>query len=608
MLKKIITIISVHFFAAFIILSAFAQEHEAFFYYLLAPQSTLTINDEVLSNDLEDIGQMRFKSAEQEEIFIDSQNPGIKVFSKNYRVDVKKNTSLTLTDTLNLDSGSIHISTLPTSIGRGSLQIQNLIINFQSADFIAFVSGDQREIIVKVLEGELEIENPDTSQKAVLKSQQATSTDESGRILIPFPFEHDSSNDWWESGYYDYDYKYLPIAHAGGDQRVLGNIPVVLDGSKSEFITGDIFEWTLKQGPKDASGVDVSEVAFDSTNIVKPLFTPTVEGEYYFSLQITNQNGEKSNLDDVLIYVGRRYLRPIAIFPDVPADHPNNLAITYLYKKNVMRGSEDPETGKFMFRPDDILNRVEILKTVFENKRQDIPTEDELRALEQSIFLDVKPDHWFAPYVYLAKEQGIVKGNDGLYRPADEVLLVEALKIIIKTNQISLDSYQPSPERIYPDAELDAWYLPYLSFVKKYNLVDVDNSGNVHPAQSLTRSKFAEIIYRMESINLLEKRGYLVGKLSDSETKESIANAEIYIYKAIEEEASEDSNTSGFIEKGELFYKTSTSTDGSFSVSLPIHTKFYIEAISDNNVSINKIITEVQESQTTRIDLEILID
>src|SRR5690606_14004484 len=102
-----------------------------------------------------------------------------------------------------------------------------------------------------------------------------------------------------------------------------------------------------------------------------------------------------------------------------------------------------------------------------------------------------------------------------------------------------------------------------------------------------TRAEFAEIIYRMESINLLEKRGYLTGMLKDLQTKTGVADAEIYIYKAIEEKREGENGTSGFVQKGDLFYKTRTKSDGSFHASLPIHTKYYVEAVSGDDVSTN---------------------
>ncbi|MDF2378757.1 MAG: S-layer homology domain-containing protein [Candidatus Gracilibacteria bacterium] len=607
MLKRFISGFLISLGVLLVISTAHAQ-NQPFFYYLLPQDSSFTVNDKIISNE-GFTGKMIYQQAAEEKVTINSKTAGIRVMTSGYSVDVKPNVSLTLNQYFNLDAGSVHIITDPKHTEEKTLFLNDLKLTFQSADFIAFISGDKKEKVIKVLQGEITVSHPETEQSTVIKQQQITSTDAEGRLLTPYPFDSEpDATFWWEDKTYQYEYERLPLAHAGGDQRVLGNIPVVLDGSKSDYETGDIFEWTLEKGPNDESGKEIKEVAFDSSNIVKPLFTPTVEGEFVFTLQITDQKGEKSNLDHVIVFVGKRYLRPITIFPDVPAEHPNNLAITYLYKKNVMQGSEDPESGKTLFRPNDTINRVEILKTVFENKKKAIPTEDELRDLKDDIFVDVKAEHWFAPYVYLGKKEGIIKGSNGLYRPADKVLLVEALKIVIQANQISLDSYIVEGEKPYTDAEIGAWYNPYLFFVKKYNLFDPDSKGNILPAQELTRAKFAEMLYRMESINLLEKRGFLSGKLTDNVLKETIEGADIYIYKALEEDDPEKEGASVFSKKGSLYHKVTTREDGTFNVSLPIHSKFYIEGVKEDAVTSNKIIIEVLEDKITKIELEMNID
>lgn len=587
-------------------LGGFLQQAYAagdYFYYVIPPQGSIMLNEQKKENPSEKEGKMLFQQGAEEKLSVQKGNAGVRLISKQFEIDLREEAKIKVTSVPSLESGSIHVQTKPNSTEEGTLEIGDLLVRFQSADFIAFVSGDQTEKIIKVLQGEIHIEQASANQEVTMKALQATGTDSNGRLLIPYSFEAPTEGIWWEDKKYDASYTFLAVADAGEDQRVVGNIAVALDGSKSSYKTGDIFEWTLVKGPKDSSGQDITEVTFDSTNIVKPLFTPIVDGEYLFSLQITDQQGDKSNIDTVSVFVGKEFLQPIVIFPDVPADHPNNLAITYLYKKNVMKGSEDPKTGKILFRPSDTINRVEILKTIFENKRQKVPTAEELANLNEEIFIDVKPEHWFAPYVYLAKKMEIVHGNNGLYRPADKVTLVEALKILVLANQISLEAYKKPGEKPYPDAEADAWYTPSLFFVKKYNLVDPNIDGKINPAQPLSRAQFAEIIYRMESVNLLEKRGYLTGMLKDSVSKKPVADAEIYIYKVLAETSEEE----GFVKKGDLVYKASTQKDGSFTASLPINTKYYVEAVSGDTVSTNRVVTQLNEDQSAKIDLEITV-
>jgi hypothetical protein len=605
-LKKILKYTVVLLFCLNFISQAFAESQTGFFYYLLPPQSEILINENTIFNEQE-IGKMMYKKEESENLQVDMGKRGVKIIGKWYRTDVRENTRLEISENVKLQTGSIHVVNREKNTELKTIYLDDLKVDFKTADFIAFVAGDHSQKIIKVLEGEIEIKNEETTQKILLQQQYMTSANESGEILNPIPFDLNTTSSWWTDDDYIYEHEMLPIAHAGVDQRVPGNIPVVLNGSASEFKTGDIFVWTLVKGPQDENANEVEEVVFDSTNIVKPLFSPEVDGEYRFSLQITNEKGEKSNVDTVTVYVGKRYLRPISIFSDVSIEHPNNIAITYLYKKDVMVGSEDKESGMTLFRPDQILNRVEILKVVFKNKKQKIPSQEDLRSLQEPIFEDVSPDHWFAPYVYLAKQQNLIEGNNGFYRSSEDVLLVEALKIIVKANQINIDQYN-SDEKPYPDVLVGAWYIPYLNFAKTYNLIDPDENGEIHPGEPLTRAQFAEIIYRMDSINLFEQRGFLYGYVLEKKSQEGIENAEIYIYKVLDNSESENKDdVEEFYRKGDLFFQTNTQTDGSFSVSLPIGIKYYIEAKKEENVSTNNIITELEEDVDTQIELEIEI-
>lgn len=603
----------VTFFLVFLLCSfvpkALAQE-EPWNYWLLflPPRGAITLNQEGVSNKDNDRGKVMALNNRELSIAVPSIALGVKIRDRHFEALLNRDTTVSLHRFLTLESGSLSVKSRKENQEETVLMMKDLLVRFTHAEFLVYISGDQTEYLVKVLSGEVSFENSKRDVKTVIPAGMTSSADQAGRLLIPYTSEEDKKEKrWFQNQAFFYPYRPIPIAHAGEDQRVLGNIQVVLDGSASDFSTGDIFEWTLKSGPEDDSGKPITEVPFDSTNIVKPLFTPRVDGEYRFSLQISTSSGEKSNMDEVTIFVGKRYLKPIWIYPDVPPTHPNNLAITYLYKKNVMKGSEDKKTGKILFRPDDTLNRVEILKAVLENKRQKLMSLEDLKATQDIFFYDVKPEHWFAPYVYTAKKLGLIEGSEGIYRPGENVLLSEAIKIVVKSFQASLEGLSKVQETPYPDVDAQSWFFPYFVFVKKYNLVDADPNGNVYPERPITRAQFAEMVYRMESINLGEKRGFLLGKLKKVKTNQGIAQAEIYIYKAIEPMAKSPLRTTGFIEKGDLYYKTLTKNDGTFTVSLPIGTKFFIEAISGDTISSKSIVAEVFEDSPVRIELEMMI-
>jgi len=90
----------------------------------------------------------------------------------------------------------------------------------------------------------------------------------------------------------------IPVANAGSDQSVELNKEVILDASTSVDADGDILEYQWSLVSKPAA---VSTLEFES-DIIGPSFTPTVAGEYVFSL-IVNDREFSSEPDSVVILV-----------------------------------------------------------------------------------------------------------------------------------------------------------------------------------------------------------------------------------------------------------------------------------------------------------------
>jgi chitinase len=91
----------------------------------------------------------------------------------------------------------------------------------------------------------------------------------------------------------------LPIADAGPDQTVDSGDTVTLDGHRSSDPSGGTltYKWTQISGPK---------VSLDDPTSVNPTFTAPeteVQENIIFQLVVTNEQGEKSKPDSVMITV-----------------------------------------------------------------------------------------------------------------------------------------------------------------------------------------------------------------------------------------------------------------------------------------------------------------
>ena len=175
-------------------------------------------------------------------------------------------------------------------------------------------------------------------------------------------------------------------------------------------------------------------------------------------------------------------------FPDVPSDHENYDAIEYLYEEGIVNGYENGDFG-----PNNTVTRAEAAKIIvggFGIGHDGSYSAD---------FSDVQSGDWFFPFVMGAKDDGVISGHeDGLFRPGDNVNLVETLKMVVLAGDVEVDD--EVDEFIFNDVENDAWYAPHALYARNKNIVWPDESGNINAGTEMTRGEFAEVIYRMITV------------------------------------------------------------------------------------------------------------
>jgi len=178
--------------------------------------------------------------------------------------------------------------------------------------------------------------------------------------------------------------------------------------------------------------------------------------------------------------------------------HKNAVAIEFLADYKVINGNPDGT-----FRPDNGINRAELLKMLFEV----IGLSVEEPGLQ--CFPDVAADAWYAKYVCAAKGKGFIQGYaDGTFKPAQNVNKVEALKLFALFLEWDLESSQN--ETIFSDTDAGAWYAPYIKYAKMRNIIQY--SGDTYgPGGPMIRGEVAESIFRTAAVYYLEKESYTSG-------------------------------------------------------------------------------------------------
>jgi len=162
-------------------------------------------------------------------------------------------------------------------------------------------------------------------------------------------------------------------------------------------------------------------------------------------------------------------------------------AVKYLQKLWIIKWYDD-----WTFWADNSVNRAEAVKIILEALwEQPLPI-----VWDETWFVDVSSDSWFAWYVTKAKEEWIIKGYDNwTFWATKTVNKVELLKMLFTAFGIDLSNYEVT--ELYSDASSNAWFALYLQYAKDNSLINADENWNINPWKWITRDEFSEVVYRL---------------------------------------------------------------------------------------------------------------
>ena len=208
----------------------------------------------------------------------------------------------------------------------------------------------------------------------------------------------------------------------------------------------------------------------------------------------------KRTIAIIMILLG--LITPVATyaqnFSDVPGDHKNQTAISYLSDMGVISGYNDGS-----FHPGSLINRAEFTKIVmaarFGSSAIDNCISDKtMPSWSYLFFYDVSLNEWYSKYICSAATNKIINGYpDSTFRPSDAINFAEALKVIINAYNIDVSRVRVIHNSLLYINDSD-WFASYFSYAYNKNLINRDKF--YHPAQLMTRGEMAEILYRLNSI------------------------------------------------------------------------------------------------------------
>ncbi|MSR86693.1 hypothetical protein EXS70_00770 [Candidatus Peribacteria bacterium] len=173
-------------------------------------------------------------------------------------------------------------------------------------------------------------------------------------------------------------------------------------------------------------------------------------------------------------------------FSDVPCGHARTNAVAYVKEKGLVSGYADGT-----FKLSSSINRAEftklIVKAFYSEQEADQCLSRQNLSVgtsgEKWLFNDVKASVWYAKYVCLAKEKGLITGYpSGEFKPAQNIAFSESAKILAKAWKLSGSERDGSP-----------WYKSYVDALAQQKSIP------------LTITSFSKLVDRGEAAEMIAR-------------------------------------------------------------------------------------------------------
>ncbi|MFH1012175.1 MAG: S-layer homology domain-containing protein [Candidatus Peregrinibacteria bacterium] len=165
-------------------------------------------------------------------------------------------------------------------------------------------------------------------------------------------------------------------------------------------------------------------------------------------------------------------------------DHWAKEYIKTLYESEIVNGKSDTR-----FDPDEKITRAELTKIAMNAFKYSVPA-----TVNAKPFNDVAKSAWFAPYIEVAKEKGIVQGLADGFHPNDFITRAAALKILFGASKLStLANIQAS----FQDVPKGTWFYDYVMSAAAHDIVSGYADATFRPGSPITRAEVTKIVVKM---------------------------------------------------------------------------------------------------------------
>jgi uncharacterized repeat protein (TIGR02543 family) len=159
-------------------------------------------------------------------------------------------------------------------------------------------------------------------------------------------------------------------------------------------------------------------------------------------------------------------------------------AVTYVKQNGIFSG-----TSNDSFSPDGTLTRAMYVTVLGRMAGIDVS------KYTTSVFTDVQPDAWYAPYVQWAFEKGITSGTgDNVFSPDASILREQMATLTLRYFEIEKISYQTKGSKTSKPndiSDISAWAVDAVVKLWQAGLLAGDTNGNFNPSSNATRAEAA---------------------------------------------------------------------------------------------------------------------
>lgn len=179
-------------------------------------------------------------------------------------------------------------------------------------------------------------------------------------------------------------------------------------------------------------------------------------------------------------------------------DYEDHWAETYIEVVKVMdlaQGKDDEGN----FEPNQPITRAEFVKMTINAMGYEVAD-----SVTEAPFTDVELDDWYAPYLSVGSQVGLIEGfDDGSFDPKREVTRAEVLKVLVlgvMDVEFEMEKEEDVLERFgmirppFVDLSVEKWYAPYVLYSSEVGLVNGYDDFTFRPNSYMTRAELSKVL------------------------------------------------------------------------------------------------------------------